>query len=365
MGAVPAAGSAGDGATGAVARDYRAFARREARGRSAAYEALAESVADDAALAGFIASLPRAKRQPQLVFTAARYLLGALPGIRGLRDLAGGSPAELTRVILARGTQTNEPARCAILLPALAQLPQPLALIEVGASAGLTLLYDRYSYDYGGHRLVGSDPQAPTLHCRPSGPVPLPARIPAIAWRAGLDLSPLDVTSDDDMRWLSCLVWPGEGDRAERLRAAIATARRSPPVVRRGDLLTDLPALAAQAPARATVVICHSSVLYQVAPHGREQFAATVRGLGGSWLSSEAPGVVPGTAMPSTDDQMCVLARDGRAVARADSHGTWLHWFRGPTAGSASADLAPSKPGKLSAQQAREAATGIASGISS
>jgi hypothetical protein len=200
------------------------------------------------------------------------------------------------------------------------------------------LLYDRYSYDYGGHRLAGSDPQAPTLHCRPSGPVPLPARIPAIAWRAGLDLSPLDVTSDDDMRWLSCLVWPGEGDRAERLRAAIATARRSPPVVRRGDLLTDLPALAAQAPARATVVICHSSVLYQVAPRSREQFAATVRGLGGSWLSSEAPGIVPGTAMPSTDDQMCVLARDGRPLARADSHGTWLHWLRGPAAGSAGAD---------------------------
>jgi hypothetical protein len=244
---------------------------------------------------------------------------------------AAGSPAtELTRVILARGTQTNEPARCAILLPVLAQLPQPLALIEVGASAGLTLLYDRYSYDYGGHRLAGSDPQAPTLRCRPSGPVPLPARIPAISWRAGLDLSPLDVTSDDDMRWLSCLVWPGEGDRAERLRAAIGTARRRPPVVYRGDLRTDLPALAAQAPAGATVVVCHSSVLYQVAPPGREQFAAAVRGLGCTWLSSEPPAIVPGTAMPATDDQMCVLARDGRPVARADSHGTWLQWLRRP-----------------------------------
>ena len=39
--------------------------------------------------------------------------------------------------------------------------------------------------------------------------------------------------------------------------------------------------------------------------------------------------------MPSTDDQMCVLARDGRPVAGADSHGTWLHWLRGPAAGSA------------------------------
>lgn len=123
------------GEVDAVVRAYRAFARREARGRSAEYEALAESVAADAALVGFIAALPPAKRQPQLVFAAARYLLGTPPGIGQLRDLAGRSPAELTRVILARGTQTNEPARCAVLLPALAQLPQPLALIEVGASA--------------------------------------------------------------------------------------------------------------------------------------------------------------------------------------------------------------------------------------
>ena len=42
----------------------------------------------------------------------------------------------------ARRTQTNEPARCAVLLPALAQLPEPLALVDVGASAGLTMLFD-------------------------------------------------------------------------------------------------------------------------------------------------------------------------------------------------------------------------------
>jgi hypothetical protein len=311
----------------AVAQAYRSFARQEARGRSAAYESLAESVAGDPAVVGFIASLPPDKHQPNLLFAAARYLLGVPPGIQQLRDLIRQSPAELTQIMLTRRTQTNEPARCAVLLPALAQLPQPLALIEAGASAGLTLLFDRYSYDYAGYRLAGSDPDAPILRCEPHGPVPLPPRIPAITWRAGLDLNPLDVTSDDDVRWLSCLVWPGEGDRGLRLEAAIAAARRDPPAVYRGDLLTDLPALAAQAPADATLVIYHSSVLYQVAPDRREQFAGTVRGLGAAWLSSEAPGVLPGTAAPAPDDQMCVLARDGRVIAYADSHGTSLQWL--------------------------------------
>ncbi|HEY4463006.1 MAG TPA: DUF2332 domain-containing protein [Streptosporangiaceae bacterium] len=322
---------AGEDPVKGVVAGYRLFAR-EVRGRSAAYESLAEAVAEDAAIVSFVAALPPAKRQPNLLFAAARYLLGVPPGIGPLRDLVSRCPAELTEVMLARRTQTNEPARCATLLPALAQLPQPLALIEAGASAGLTLLFDRYSYDYGGHHIAGRDPGAPTLRCEPRGPVPLPPRMPVIVWRAGLDLSPLDVTSDDDVRWLSCLVWPGESGRAQRLAAGIATARRDPPAVHRGDLLTDLPALAAQAPPAATLVIYHSSVLYQVPRDDREQFAGIVRKLGAVWLANEAPGVVPGVAAPpAAGDAMAhVLARDGQAVALTESHGTWLEWLQGP-----------------------------------
>jgi hypothetical protein len=97
--------------------------------------------------------------------------------------------------------------------------------------------------------------------------------------------------------------------------------------VYRGDLLTDLPALVARAPAGATLVVYHTSVLYYVAAGQREQFIRTVRRLGAVWLSSEAPGIVPGTGMPVRDELLCVLARDGHPVGRADSHGTWLHWL--------------------------------------
>jgi hypothetical protein len=311
-----------------VAEDYRAFARREAHGRSPAYESLANSVADDAGLVGFAASLPPAKRQPNLLFAAARYLLGAPPGPAELRDLVSRSRAQLTEVILSRRTQTNEPARCATLLPALAQLPPPLALIEVGASAGLTLLVDKYSYDYAGHRLPGRDPLAPTLRCAPRGPVPLPAGVPEIAWRAGLDINPLDVNDADDVRWLSCLVWPGEGDREQRLAAALAAARRDPPAVHRGDLLTDLPALAAQAPAGATLIVYHTAVLAYVAPGERGKFIAAVRALGAVWLSNEAPGVVPGLTAVGPAAGQSLLARDGRTLlAHTDPHGAWLHWL--------------------------------------
>jgi hypothetical protein len=82
-------------------------------------------------------------------------------------------------------------------------------------------------------------------------------------------------------------------------------------------------------------VSLHSSVLYQVTPGGRDQFAATVRALGARWLSSEAPGIIRGTDLPSADDQMCVLALDGLPVARADSHGAWLSWLPSAARGAA------------------------------
>jgi hypothetical protein len=320
-----------------TAENYRAFAA-EAKGRSPQYEALAHAVADDHVLLRFLDSLPKPKRQPNLLFGAARYLLGEAPDIAALRDLLARRGADLAAVMMARRTQTNEPARCATLLPALAQLPPPLALIEVGASAGLTLLPDRYSYDYscasGRHRVAGLDPAAPTMRCAVRGPAPLPGQVPEIVWRAGLDLNPLDVTRDDDVHWLTCLVWPGEGDRAERLAGAVATARRDPPTVHRGDLLTDLPALAAQAPADATLVVFHSAVLAYVPAADRPRFASTVGGLGAAWLSNEGPGVVPN--VPLTGEQISqahqgaafVLARDGRTpLALAEGHGAWVHWL--------------------------------------
>jgi hypothetical protein len=313
-----------------TAENYRAFSR-ETRGRSPAYESLAASIAGDDLILGFLAALPPPKRQPNLLFAAARYLLDAPPDLAALRDLVSQHEAELAEVMLARRTQTNEPARCATLLPALTSLPGPLALIEVGASAGLTLLFDRYSYNYDGHLIAGCDPDAPALCCAIRGPVPMPARLPEIAWRAGLDLNPLDVTRDDDVRWLSCLLWPGESGREARLAAAIASARRDPPPLYRGDLRTDLPALAARAPADATLVIYHSAVLAYVTPEDREGFARTIRDLGAVWLSNEAPGVVPATRVADVPDGAFVLSRDGQTpLALTDGHGTWLHWLPGP-----------------------------------
>jgi len=325
------AGGGGGGMSGlepgvGTAENYRRFARREAAGRSALYESLALAVADDEAILGFLGALPAEKRQPNLLFAAARFLLDAVPDVTDLRRLVADRHGRLVEVMLERRTQTNEPARCATILPALWRLPQPLALIEVGASAGLTLLVDRYSYDYDGNMVTGTDPQAPILSCHLEGRLPLLGGVPEVIWRQGIDLNPLDPASNDDVRWLECLIWPGEEGRIERLREAVAAARRYPVTVRRGDLLDDLAAVVSEAPRDATVVVFHTAVLAYVDADKRAAFADAIGGMGVTWLSNEASGVL-GWLPTATESDGFVLIEDGRSIlAETDPHGRWLRW---------------------------------------
>jgi hypothetical protein len=154
--------------------------------------------------------------------------------------------------------------------------------------------------------------------------VPLPHALPQVAWRAGLDIEPVDVTDDDAVRWLELLIWPGEEDRVETLHAAVEVARRDPPRVVRGDLSTDLPALAAEAPKDATLVVFHTAVLWYVPSEGRERFHAARRTLDAVWIANEDPRVLD---LPRGKPDHLALAQDGRQVAWADGHGKWLRWL--------------------------------------
>ena len=317
-----------------ISGQYAVFASDEAHGASEVYEALAVAVANSGDLLEFIITLPVEKRQPNLFLAAVRHVCGIPRDAEDLRQSVRIFGAQIREVMLSHTTQTNEPARCAVLLPLLAQLPQPLALLEVGASAGLCLLPDHYGYDYGHTRIaaavLGDDP-APVFVCNASASVPIPKAVPRIAWRAGLDLNPLDVRSEHDTAWLETLVWPGQNARAAKLRAAINIARRDPPKVVRGDLRTDLTRLAATAPRDATLVVFHTAVLgYVLPPSAREQFAATVREAGAEWISNEAPGVFPfiaALAPPSPATGRFLLARNGTPVAWTGPHGQSLDWF--------------------------------------
>ncbi|MER7009443.1 DUF2332 domain-containing protein [Dactylosporangium sp. NPDC000555] len=321
-----------------TAEEYRFFASAMARGSSPLYEQLALGVAGDAELIGMLDGLPPAKRQPNLLFAAARHVGGTPDGYARFRDIVLGHRDAVVATMLARRTQTNEPGRCAALYPALAALPQPLALLEVGASAGLCLLPDRYAYEYtrdnGTTVRAGAADGAPRLHCRVEGAPPaVGADAVRVAWRAGIDLNPLDVTDEDDVRWLRTLVWPEQLDRLARLDAALEVARRDPPRVVAGDLNARLDELVAEAGgavrAGATLVVFHTAVLDYVPEPGRGAFVDRVRRLDGHWLSQEAPGVVPSidTRLPGPPPAgtiAYVVSLDERPLAFSALHGAWL-----------------------------------------
>jgi hypothetical protein len=318
-----------------TAQEYRDFGEHQARGSSECFSRWALAVADDLQVLDRLETLPPAKRQPNLVFAAARWHGVPTGPYDALRSALLDDWEPIRATVLARATQTNEVGRCATLLPVLAGLPGPLALLEVGASAGLCLYPDRYSYRFSGDTDVALDPDSGpssvVLQCVVHGDPPLPSVLPQVVWRAGLDLNPLDVGDDDAMRWLETLVWPEHEDRRRRLAAAVDLARADPPRVVRGDLNEQLPALAAEAPGGATLVVFHSAVTAYLSDIDRERFVATVRELPGRWMSNEGPRAVPGVAATARRDPPpgpapFLLALDGRAVAWAESHGRALWW---------------------------------------
>jgi hypothetical protein len=333
-GAAESAGAAG------TANLYREWARVEAHDSSPIYERLALAVAQDRAALEFLSGFEAAKRQPNLLFGAMRLHNvavedpdQALAWLRDHPDLARG-------VMLSRRTQTNEVARCAILLPALALLPQPLALIEVGASAGLCLLYDSWRYHYTGPGIdtgpgvdhwVGPASSPLTLTCITTGEAPLPQQVPTIVWRAGLDLSPIDATDPDARAWLRALIWPEHHERAERLSTALDVAAVAAPRIVAGDLVDALPGLIEEAPVDATVVVTHSATLAYLEQDQRNAFTSMLNASGVHRLGAEGPRVLPHLTarIPDGADMAgrFVVSLDDRALALAQPHGRNLTWL--------------------------------------
>jgi len=254
-----------------IKQRYRRFADVECRGYSKLYCDLAVAVSEDDALVGFIAAMPVV--QPNLFFAAVQLVSGAVgmpTSGSELRALVNRLGPQLADVMRSRRTQTNEVGRCAVLLLALP--PGPLALVEVGASAGLCLLLDRFHYEFGS-ACVG-DPGSPVhLRCTVTGSAPIPTELPCVVWRRGLDVRPINVHDEQAVRWLLACVWSDHQERRRRLERAISLARTDPPTVSAGDLVDALPSLLADVPDDAQLVVFHSAVLSYVSADRRQAFA--------------------------------------------------------------------------------------------
>jgi hypothetical protein len=197
---------------------------------------------------------------------------------------------------------------------------KPLVLVELGASAGLLLLFDRYRINVGG-RVLGSEASLVEIlvDADKSAEALAPLTMPSVADRVGVDLAPIDLSDDSQVRWLEAFVWPeAQGDR-DRLRAAIAIARRHPPRVLQGDAVTILATLLESISGAFVPVVFHSTLFTYLDAFQRQSIAECVEAAGSRrdvcWLPLEAPGfltrVQPAFGIPSavaTQNSQFVLA---------------------------------------------------------
>jgi hypothetical protein len=241
--------------------------------------------------------------------------------------------------------QTNEAGRssnfiAAMLLLAARGYPARFECLEIGSSAGINLMIDRYRYDLGGV-IVGAD--EPVMRFAPEwrGPPPPPGSIEIVSAR-GCDVSPLDLTDPEQALRLKAFVWPEHAERFARLEAAIAAAEtRRPDLVKMhaADFVEE--ALARPQAQGTTRVLMHSIVWQYLPENEKQRITAAMETAGArastgtalAWITVEADREVlshamrlrawPGGASDGSDGSGAEL------IAASHAHGAWIDWRAG------------------------------------
>ena len=361
---------------------FRGFAAVVDNDGGTTYPAICRGVADDPNVLSILDAAPLPQRRPLLLLAAVHFLLlggvehplaafyDTVAAVRGIpfrpprgepalafADFCRGHRDTLVELAATRSTQTNEVGRCNALMPGLCHVAaqhgwdEPLALLDLGTSAGLNLLFDDYAYTYrardrGDVVHTGAAASAVTLECTVRSELrALPTlRLPVVSARVGLDLAPVDASSDDEARWLLACQWPDNPARFERLRAALANLRASadPPRLERGDMVTDLARVASTVGGAEPLVVFHSWVAAYLDEDRQRALAAAVQALASTravhHLYLEAAFETPGLPTPPPPvpregpDLASSLVHVGPGaepvrLADAHPHGYWIRWW--------------------------------------
>lgn len=339
-----------------IAESFRHYASKIYSDRSSLYSNLAMRVAEDPQLLDVAAHGPGKDALPNLFFGAVHLLLlqgehhqlaAFYPSLNKntrhyeyvypyFRNFVLDHEAEIAKIIKTRSVQTNEVARCAALVPAFELVARQsrnrsLTMIEIGSSAGLTLLWDRYHYKYGEGMECGPATSPVQIECLMRGEKhpPVPHELPGIVSRLGLDLNPIDLRDPENVQWLLALVWPEQRKRVKQLEQAIQIARQNPPKITRGDAFEVLPELLDRAQNNSQLCIYHSFTLSLANDENRKKLESILSRASINkdlfLVSLEWPGNAETPLLELT--RFSHEKKSEKVLARSQAHGEWLEWL--------------------------------------
>ncbi len=334
--------------------DYWIFFAEDAkRTGSLLYSRLSAGIAKDPELKALAARARTGQPHANLILGAVHFLLlrGADDPLKRFYPTVGGAVSaedadpfpdfrafvlkhagEIAPLIETRVTNTNEVGRSALLHPGFRVIAKdaPLSLVEIGPSAGLNLIWDKYGVRYakdGATAATVGDGAPLTIDCELRGDgVPPVGAAPRVGGRVGLELNPVDLTNRDDRDWLRALIWPDQVSRLTRLDKAIALFAAEKPAIRAGDALALLPDALAAVPKDQVPVVYHTIAVYQFSKDMREALESilTIAGLRRPlWrLSFEFDGSLYVLSTIRYADGV----REETRLASCHPHGTWIEW---------------------------------------
>ncbi len=338
---------------------FRTQARGCALTGSAIYAELLARAADDLARGGLFADLVSTYRGVPILDALPLRVLGAVHAMvlsgtaptlaafypsagghfeaeaafRALCDLCGAHRDALRDAAAALRVQTNEVRRSAVLvagfLRVAARTGLPLRILEIGSSAGLNLLFDRYRYELGPHRWGDADSPLVLATSWEGAPPDLAAPL-RVASRRGCDLAPFDVRDAAHRLRLESFVWPEQLDRLARLRAAIEIAMREPPAIDTAPAGAFVETQLTELPEGVATVLFHSVVWWYIPEAERARITHAMESAGANatrtaplaWLRME------GATLEEAELRVR-LWPDGEdaLLARVHWHGAEIRWL--------------------------------------
>lgn len=243
-----------------------------------------------------------------------------------LREALHRNAAEL-RDSLDRPVQTNEVGRCAALLfgflAVSAETRLPLRLLEVGASAGLNLRWDRYAYE-ANRFSWGADDSPLRLQFELEGQPAEPPPSIEIVDRRGCDAAPIDPTTDEGRLTLLTFIWPDQSERIARMHAALEIAATEDVVIDHEPAAPWARRMLAEPALGRTTVIYHSIVSQYLSDGERDALFGGIAEAG-ERATADAP--LAWLRMEPADDRANLdltiwPGGEERRLARVGYHGT-------------------------------------------